>query len=133
LCSCKSTIDSVKINLHDLDYPCAPLTVEDNEGYTYYYNPCSGLQISGCVGSAGCMKDPHTNIYYSLGLTNSHNTTTPEKYFVIYYTGGSGGRSFNVKIICDVTKDNPVFSIDGNIHKGALLYHFVHKTKLACI
>ena len=134
-CTCKSTVDSATINLHDLDYPCVPLTAKDSEGYTYYYNPCSGLQISGCVGSAGCMKDPHTNTYYSLGLINSlvdYNTTATEKHFVIYYTGGSGGRSFDVRIICDRNEDKSIFTIDGNIHKETLLYHFVLKTKLAC-
>jgi len=88
--------------------------------------------LPGCVGSAGCIKDPHTNTYYGLGLTNSlvnYGTITPENY----YTGGSRGHSFNVKIICDVIRDNPIFSIYGNIHKGPLFYLFVLKTKLACI
>jgi len=34
--TCKSTCD-------DLDNPYAPPTAKDNEGYTYYYNPCSGI------------------------------------------------------------------------------------------
>ena len=44
-CTCKSTSDNVIIDLHDLDDPYAPFTTTDSTGYSYYYNPCSGLKI----------------------------------------------------------------------------------------
>ena len=58
-CTCKSYSDNAKINLHDLDNPYSPLTTADDLHYTYYYNPCSGIQIKveeegKCEGVAGC-------------------------------------------------------------------------------
>jgi len=45
LITCKCTSNGAVINHHDIDNPYAPLTVKDNEGYTYYYNPCSGIKL----------------------------------------------------------------------------------------
>ena len=70
-CTCKSTGDGVGIDLHDLDNPYAPLTAVDNEGYTYYYNPCSGIklenEIGKCSGVSACQQDPFHNTYYNIG------------------------------------------------------------------
>ena len=55
LCTCKSTSDGAVINLHDLDNPYAPLTAVDSEGYTYYYNLCSGIKLDWKMQWSCCL------------------------------------------------------------------------------
>ena len=137
-CTCKSTSDDAMINLHDLDNPHAPLTAVDNEGYTYYYNPCSGIklknEIGKCDGVSACQQDPFHDTYYNIGALNPeirYNDTV--KMFTFRYTGGERGRTFDVKMLCDPDADVPVFATDGYIPKGTLFYPFKLTTKYACM
>ena len=137
-CTCKSTSDDAMINLHDLDNPYAPLTAVDNEGYTYYYNPCSGIklknEIGKCDGVSACQQDPFHDTYYNIGALNPeirYNDTV--KMFTFHYTGGEGGRTFDVKMLCDPDADVPVLAADGYIPKGTLFYPLKLTTKYACM
>ena len=136
-CICKSNSDDAVINLHDLDNPYAPLTAVDNEGYTYYYNPCSGIKLENDIGKcdevSACQQDPFHDTYYNIGTLNpviQYNHTI--KLFTFHYTGGEGGRSFDVQILCDPDADVPVLAADGNIPKGTLFYPLKLTTKYAC-
>jgi len=136
-CTCKSTSDGAVINLHDLDNPFAPLTAVDSEGYTYYYNPCSGIKLENpigkCNGVAACQEDPFHDTYYNIGNVGpniEYNVTS--KSFIFHYTGGQGGRSFDVRMICDADSDDPTLAADGDIPKGVLFYPFTLSSKYAC-
>ena len=136
-CTCKSTSDGAVINLHDLDNPYAPLIAEDNYGYSYYYNPCSGIKLENssgkCNGVAACQFDPFHNVYYNIGNNGPrihYNTTS--KSFTFYYYGGDDGRSFGVKMICFTESDNTVLIADGNIPVGATAYNLQLVSKYAC-
>ena len=139
-CTCKSTSDDAIINLHDLDNPYAPLKTTDGTGYTYYYNPCSGLQIKvdekgKCEGVAGCQFDPYADDYYNIGRIGpeiGYNATTKE--FTFHYTDGEGSqpRSFDVRMVCDPEANSPVLATDGDIPYGVLFYPFKLTTRLAC-
>ena len=137
-CTCKSNSDDAIINLHDLDNPYAPLTTTDDIHYTYYYNPCSGLQVKldekgTCDGVAGCQFDPYVTNYHNIGQIYpkiDYNTTTKE--FTFHYTDGEYNRSFDVRMICDPKADSPVLATDGDIHHGTF-YPLTLTTKLACL
>ena len=136
-CTCKSTSDGAVINLHDLDNPYAPLTAVDSEGYTYYYNPCSGIKLENpigkCNGVAACQEDPFHDTYYNIGSTGpkiGYNITS--KSFTFHYTGGEGGRSFDVKMICDPDSDDPILAAHGDIPKGVIAYPLTLTTKYVC-
>ena len=136
-CTCKSNSDNALINLHDLDNPYAPLTATDDTYYTYYYNPCSGLQVKvdengKCDGAAGCQFDPYVSNYNNIGQLYpkiDYNTTTKE--FIFHYIDGDYSRSFDVRMICDPKADSPVLATDGDIHHGTF-YPLTLTTKLAC-
>ena len=137
-CTCKSYRDNAMINLHDLDNPHAPLTTMDGTDYTYYYNPCSGLNIkvgekNKCDGVAGCQFDPYVNDYYNIGRLDpkiDYNATTKE--FTFHYTDGEEDRSFDVRMICDPKADSPVLATDGDIPHGVFFYPLKLTTRLAC-
>ncbi|XP_065887649.1 uncharacterized protein [Dysidea avara] len=136
-CSCKSPSDGAVIDLHDLDNPYAPLTAEDNEGYTYYYNPCSGIKLQNpigkCDGVAACQEDPFHNTWYNIGNNDPEiNYNATSKSFTFYYTGGEGGRSFDVRMVCDRDSKAPVLAADGDIPKGATRYRLKLISKYAC-
>ena len=137
-CTCNSTSNDAVINLHDLDNPYAPLTAVDNEGYTYYYNPCSGIKLKNEIGKcdevSACQEDPFHDTYYNIGaLTPEIRYNDTIKLFTFHYGGGEGGRSFDVKMLCDPNADVPVLAADGNIPKGTLFYPLKLTTKYACI
>ena len=135
-CTCKSNSDNAIINLHDLDNPYAPLTTTDDIDYTYYYNPCSGLQIKiadkgKCDEVAGCQYDPYVKNYNNIGQIDpkiDYNATTKE--FTFHYTGGEDSRSFDVRMICDPKADSPMLASDGDHHGD--FYPLTLTTKLAC-
>ncbi|XP_065887873.1 uncharacterized protein [Dysidea avara] len=136
-CTCKSPSDGAVINLHNLDNPYAPLTAEDNEGYTYYYNPCSGIKLQNpigkCDGVAACQEDPFHNTWYNIGNNGpkiDYNTTSES--FIFHYTEGEGGRSFDVRMICDRDSKAPVLAADGDIPKGVTRYPLKLISKYAC-
>ena len=137
-CTCKSTSDGAVINLHDLDNPYAALTAIDNEGYTYYYNPCSGIKLQNptgkCNGVAACQKDPfHNNTWYNIGdNVPKIGYNVVSKSFTFYYTGGEGGRFFEVRMICDRDSKAPVLAADGVIPIGVLRYRLKLISKYAC-
>ncbi|XP_065887796.1 cation-independent mannose-6-phosphate receptor-like [Dysidea avara] len=130
LCTFKSVTNGAVIDLHDLDDPYTPLSTTNTSGYTYYYNPCSGLQMDGCAGAAACVRDPIDKLYLRLGKPDTvsirYNTTT--EYFILHYTGGDGGHSFEVSIICDGKNEKPVLILD----KEQPPYCFILVTKFAC-
>ena len=136
-CTCKSNNDDAIINLHDIDNHYAPLTATDDTYYTYYYNPCSGLQVKvdengKCDGAAGCQFDPYVGNYNNIGQIYpkiDYNATAKE--FTFHYTNGEGDRSFDVRMICDPKADTPVLGTDGDIHHGTF-YPLTLTTKLAC-
>ena len=136
-CTCKSTSDGAVINLHDLDNPYTPLTAEDNEGYFYYYNPCSGVRLqftSGkCNGVAACQYDPYHDMYYDIGNIGPeihYNATS--KSFTFHYTGGQGNRSFDVRMICDPDVASTILLPDDDIPKGVTMYPLKLISKYAC-
>lgn len=137
-CTCKSeNNDGVGIDLHDLDNPYAPLTAVDNEGYTYYYNPCGGIKLENvigkCDGVSACQQDPFHDTYYNIGtLVPVIQYSPTNKTFTFHYTGGQGGRSFDIEMVCDPDADVPVFAANGYIPKGTLFYPFKLTTKYAC-
>jgi len=136
-CTCKSTSDGAVINLHDLDNPYAPLTAKDNEGYTYYYNPCSGIKLQNPIGKcnevAACQEDPFHNTWYNIGNNGPeiHYNATSNS-FTFHYTGGEGGRSFDVKMVCDHDSKAPILAADGDIPKGIIHYPLKLISKYAC-
>jgi len=129
-CTFKSVSDGAVIDLHDLDNPYAPLSTTDTSGYTYYYNPCSGLQIDGCAGAAGCVIDSNNMLRLHLGNPDNviiqYNTTS--EHFTLHYTGGNEGYLFDVVLICDSKSKEPVFVLD----EEQLPYTFVLVTKFVC-
>ena len=136
-CTCKSTSDGAVINLHDIDNPNAPLTAEDNEGYFYYYNPCSGIKLQNtsgkCNGVAACQYDPYHGVYYDIGETGpkiDYNATS--KSFTFHYTGGQGNRSFDVRMICDHDVAGTILLPDDDIPKGVTMYPLKLISKFAC-
>ena len=136
-CTCKSTSDDTVITLHDLDNPYAPLTAVDSEGYTYYYNPCSGIKLENpigkCNGVAACQQDPFHDTYYNIGNTGpkiDYNVTS--KSFTFHYTGGEGGRSFDVQMLCDPDSDDPTLAANGDIPKGVIAYPLTLTSKYVC-
>jgi len=136
-CTCKSTSDGAVINLHDIDNPNVPLTAEDNEGYFYYYNPCSGIKLQNtsgkCNGVAACQYDPYHGVYYDIGETGpkiDYNATS--KSFTFHYTGGQGNRSFDVRMICDRDVDTTILLPDDDIPKGVTMYPLKLISKFAC-
>ena len=137
-CTCKSTSDGAVINLHDLDNPYAPLTAEDNKGYFYYYNPCSGIKLQQntsrkCNEVAACQYDPYHGVYYDIGETGpkiDYNATS--KSFTFHYTGGEGNRSFDVRMICDPDVAATILLPDDDIPKGVTMYPLKLISKFAC-
>ncbi|XP_065887819.1 uncharacterized protein [Dysidea avara] len=136
-CTCKSTSDGAVINLHDLDNPYAPLTAKDNEGYTYYYNPCSGIELQNLIGKysgvAACQYNPLNDKYFSIGKNGpkiDYNATS--KSFTFCYTGGDGSRSFHVRMECDHDAKVPVLAADGDIPFDVTDYPFKLISKYAC-
>ena len=137
-CTCKSISDNALINLHNFDNPYAPLTTTDNRGYTYYYNPCSGLKLNidkkgQCDGVAGCQGDPYADGFYSIGETGpkiTYNATVKE--FTFLYTKGKDDRSFAVRMICDHKADIPTLATDGDISYGEYFYPLKLTMKFAC-
>ena len=129
-CSFKSVSDGAVINLSDLDNPYTPLSTRDARGHTYYYNPCSGLQVDGCAGAAGCIKDSNNKLYLRLGNPDTviihYNTTT--EYLILYYTGGDRGNSFKIMMICDSKSEEPALILN----KEQPPYTFVLVTKIVC-
>ena len=122
------------INLHDLDNPYAPLTAKDNEGHTYYYNPCSGIQLedsSGkCDGAAACQYDPYHDVYYNIGNNNPRiDYDATSKSFTFHYTGDGGGHSIDVRMICDHDVATTILAVDGDIPNSA---HLKLVSKYAC-
>jgi len=125
------------INLHDLDNPTKPLIAEDNEGYFYYYNPCSGVKLQNtsgkCDGVAACQYDPYNGVYIDLGNTGpriDYNSTANS--FTFHYTGGEEGRAFNVKMICNSDTATTILLPDGDIPKGVIRYPLKLISKYAC-
>ncbi|XP_065888311.1 uncharacterized protein [Dysidea avara] len=136
-CTCKSTSDGAVINLHDLDNPSTPLTAEDNEGYFYYYNPCSGIKLQNtlgkCNGVAACQYDPYHGLYYDIGNIGPeihYNATS--KSFTFHYTGGQENRSFDVRMICDPDVASTILLPDDDIPKGVTMYPLKLISKYAC-
>ena len=129
-CTFKSVSDGAVIDLHDLDNPHAPLSTTDTSGYTYYYNPCSGLQTDGCAGAAGCVIDSYNMFHLHLGNPENviiqYNTTS--KHFTLHYTGGNEGYMFDVVMICDSKSKEPILNLD----KEQPPYIFVIVTKFVC-
>ena len=135
-CTCKSSNGTV-INLHDLDHPYAPLIAKDSEGYTYYYNPCSGIKLQNpvgkCNGVAACQEDPLHNTWYNIGNNGPDiYYSTALNLFLFLYTGGEGGRTFSVRMVCDHNSTAPVLATDSYIPKGAIHYPLKLITKYAC-
>jgi len=140
-CTCKTNFFGIysnqTINLHEIDNRFAPLTTTDQNGYTYYYNPCSGLELKieegKCDGVAACQEDPFAKTYYNLGKIGpkiDYDYIT--KMFTFHYTGGDGSRSFDVKMVCDPKADKPILTTDGDIPYGEIFYPLKLTTKLAC-
>ncbi|XP_065888345.1 uncharacterized protein [Dysidea avara] len=133
-CTCKSTSDGAVINLHDLDNPYAPLTAKDNEGHTYYYNPCSGIHLedsSGkCDGAAACQYDPYHDVYYNIGNNSPRiDYDATSKSFTFHYTGDGDGHSIDVRMICDHDVATTILAVDGDIPNSA---HLKLVSKYAC-
>ena len=138
-CTCKSYIDDVTINLHDLDNPYGPLTTTDGTDYTYYYNPCSGIQIKvedkgfKCQDVAGCQFDPYADGYYNIGqIVPEIDYNATAKEFTFHYSNGEASRSFDVRMVCDPKADTPALATDGDIPHGVTFYPLKLITKLAC-
>ena len=137
-CSCEVKGDGRKFSLHKLDNRYAPLTVTDRNGYTYYYNPCSGVEYVtesfSCRGVTGCQTDSLALRSYSLGTIPPTNATIgSDGNLVFHYAGGDDGRSFDVKVVCNPsTGTDPIFSIDGFIPQGTLHYKFLLSTNEGC-
>ena len=137
-CTCKSNSDNAVINLHELDNPHAPLKAKDNRDYTYYYNPCSGLNLQivengKCDGVSACQEDPYSGSYFNMGQIDpiiSYNATVKE--FTFHYTKGDGDRSFDVRMVCDPKADTPILTTDDDIPYGVYFYPLKLTTKLAC-
>ena len=138
-CSCQLKANGKQFSLHPLDNPNRPLTVKDQLGYIYYYNPCSGLGNSDRIPPqcqhAACQEDPNTaagnSIYYIIGRTKP-GISYSNGNVTLHYTEGDGGRRFDVRLICDQT-DTATFAVDGDIPQGTLHYSFTLTTKHGCL
>ena len=105
------------VNLQGLN---APLKAATNDYTTYYYNPCNdGFKLGSlddeCKNTAMCQQDTSKSpvIYRGIG------STEPEMYdedgdLVLHYHAGNGRRGFDVRLICDQSADEPVFSVFGD-------------------
>ena len=51
---------------------------------------------------------------------------------ILQYSGGDGGRTFDVRLICGHT-DTTVFAVDGDTPRGTLHYNFTLTTKYGCL
>ena len=114
-CTYRQARSGKMVNLQELD---APLKTATDDYTTYYYNPCNGLLGSlddECKNMAICQQDASTSrpTYHGIGGTE------PEMYdkdgdLVLHYPAGDGRRGFDVRLICDQSADEPVFTIFGD-------------------
>ena len=136
-CSCEVKENEKKFSLHKLDNRYAPLTTTDQHGNMYYYNPCSGVdyvtESFSCQGVAGCQASPLASKSHSLGVITPNNASIAlDGNLVLHYTGGDDGHSFDVKVVCEPSAIDPVFSINGMGPEGTLDFQFLLITNEGC-
>ena len=138
-CSCKVDNTGKLFSLHKLDNPYAPLKTIGIDEFPYYYNPCSGIQLvtekGKCQGVSAC-KD----LFYKYStITSLGGTSSTINYYnadniTIHYSGGDGGRNYDVQVICDVNADVPKFVMTEPSNSPPILYYkFNLTTSLACM
>ena len=126
--------------LHKLDNPYAPLHTIGTDEFPYYYNPCSGIQLvtdkGECRGVSACKEDLFYkySTFTSLGGVRSTINYYNARNITIHYDGGTGGRNYDVQVICDVNADVPSFTMTEPSNSPPTLYYkFNLTTSLACI
>ena len=136
-CSCKIDDTGKLFSLHKLDNPYAPLQTIGTDEFPYYYNPCSGIQLvtdkGECRGVSACKEDLFYkySTFISLGSVRSTINYYNARNIIIHYDGGTGGRNYDVQVICDV----PSFMMTelSTNSPPTLYYKFNLTTSLACI
>ena len=98
--------------------------------YLHYYDPCSGIKLQNpigkCNGVAACQEDPFHNTWYRTEIYYS----TALNLFLFLYTGGEGGRTFSVRMVCDHNSIQLQYLLYS--YKGAIHYPLKLITKHAC-
>jgi len=127
-CLYRQTRSGKMVNLQGLD---TPLKVATNEHATYYYNPCDGLELASldekCKEVSMCKQDMSTSPPTYIGIGSKEvEVTEDDGDIVLHYPAtADGGKCFGVKLICDQSADDPIFTtIDDN--------KMVLKAKQAC-
>ena len=132
-CSCKVRETGQVISLHELDNPSAPLKTIGTDGYTYYYNPCSGVQLhtegGDCVGVSACKEDLYYDYASFTTLGGVSSTFISYDNITIRYNGGSGVDYCDVLVICDVNAIVPQFMMDKHSNS---YYRFNLTTSVVC-
>ena len=139
-CSCKMDNTGKLFSLHALDNPYAPLKTIGIDKFLYYYNPCSGIQLvtekGQCQGVSACKEDLFYkySTFTSLGGISSTINYYSAGNITIHYSGGDGGRNYDVQVICDVNADVPNFVMTEPSNSPPTLYYkFNLTTSLACM
>lgn len=140
MCSCKMDDTGKVFSLHTLDNPYAPLQTIGIDEFSYYYNPCSGIQLvtdkGECRGVSACKEDLFYkySTFTSLGGVSSTINYYNDGNITIHYIGGTGGRNYDVQVICDVNADVPTFVMTEPSNSPSTLYYkFNLTTNLGCI
>ncbi|XP_065890154.1 uncharacterized protein [Dysidea avara] len=134
-CSCKVRETGQIISLHKLDNPSAPFKVFGTDGYVYYYNPCSGIQLETnkgqCVGVSACKGDLYFDhdSFTVLGGISSTFISYDSNNITLRYDGGNSGTYYDVQFICDPNVISPEFAVDEHLSS---YYKFNLTTSVVC-
>lgn len=104
------------VNLQGLD---SPLKVAIDDHTTYYYSPCNGLALGSlndkCKDVAMCRQDTSTSPSTYRGIGNKEPELNEENgNLVLHYLDANGQQSFDVKLICDQSANEPAFTVVGD-------------------
>jgi len=107
------------------------MKVATDEHTTYYYNPCSGLEMASldekCKDVFVCKQDMSTSPPTYIGIgSNEVEVTEDDEGIILHYPATTdSGKHFDVKLICDQSADDPILTTaDGKI---------ILKAKQACL
>lgn len=115
-CTYKQMRSGKVVKLQGLD---TPLKVAIDDYTTYYYEPCDGLKLGSlddeCQGVALCRQDTSTSpsTYHGIG-SEEPELNEQDGDLVLHYPAANGGRCFDVKLICDQSANEPVFTVFGD-------------------
>jgi len=111
-CMYKQIRSGKEVNLQGLD---TPLKVSIDEYTTYYYDPCNGTKLGKldgkCKDVAVCQQDMSTSPTTYRGIGSKEPEVTEEDGNIVLHYPTNGGQSFNIKLICDKSANEPLFTV----------------------